>query len=140
MAYEILPPLAGTPSNLLTNSRWKFDRYVMDGVELADNLHGEWIEFEEITWIGFDGCNRVGGGFKTNEEGDFLANLGYSTLVLCPDIYAINEEDQSVEEAEFIKALERVVEFEIQDEYLWLFYPEDERNALVFSPEGIIED
>jgi len=139
-AYERLPPLVGTPSRKLNNSRWELAQLVFDGVDSPAFVNGQWIQFEEKTWHGFNGCNQIAGGYKINEEGDFLANPSYSTLLLCFPPGAEDRDEQSVGDHEFVAALERAVEYQIRDEQLWLFSSEEGRYSLRFIASKFIEE
>lgn len=140
IAYEILPPLDGIPSNLLVNSRWQLERFIIDNVDSPNFVNGQWIQFEEMSWFGFDGCNRISGAYKTNEEGDLLLNLGLSTLLACSIIDDKSEEERGVGDREFVEAIESAVAFEIDDGNLWIFYSDNQVNSLVFSPLEINEN
>lgn len=139
LAYEDLPMLDGTSTDVLPNSRWQLARFVIDGIDSTDHTSGKWIQFEEFTWFGFDSCNQIFGGYKANENGDFILNL-HHTLVACAVIDGESGEHINLRDKEFNEALQSVVAFQIQDGQLWLFYPDDRKHALVFSPEIASEE
>ena len=137
IAYDKLPPLDGNPSDLLVNSRWQLERFIVNNMDSPIYVNDQWLQFEETSWSGFDGCNRISGAYKSNQEGDLLLNFGLSTLLACSIIDDENKEEQSVGDREFVQALESAVAFEIVGSELWIFYSVDQMNSLVFSAQEI---
>ena len=140
IAYENLPPLEGMHSDLLARSRWQLKYFTIDNIESTELVNRQWIQFQEISWVGYDGCNQIEGGYKLNEDGAFLANMGFTTLILCHRFDPESQEEIEVGDEAFVEALESAVEYKIREDKLWLFYPADKSNTLVFVREETIED
>jgi heat shock protein HslJ len=119
------------PSDALEDTRWELAYFVIDE-KSSDSSTGQWLQFGEQAWFGFDSCNQISGNYKITERGGFQLLSLISTLQAC---HVVDEDGnrKSMENQEFNEALTNANSFEIKDDALWLYYSANEANALVFS-------
>jgi heat shock protein HslJ len=123
--------------NPLINTRWEIEHFVVDGTATTDFVGGQWIHFEKDRFYGFDNCNEISGRYKTFMNGGFTFPIFGHTLQACWIINSETGERSSMGDIEFNDALRSVVEFEIKNGRLWLYYSEDKKNVLILLPKPI---
>ena len=126
------------PSDALEDTRWELAYFVIDG-NSSDSGTGQWLQFGNQDWFGFDNCNQISGSYKITEEGGFQLSRFMSTLQAC---HVVDEDGnrKSMRDQEFQEALKNTNTFEIKDDALWLYYSDDKTNALVFSSVPIPDE
>lgn len=134
----------------LNNTTWHLLYAEIKGER--QNLHSYeryWISFSEKEIRIYDGCN--GRWYESedenliyiaDEDGHFeLPKKGTEssftmTLEGCmPMLHQIGDQIERVELLQFMPRLKEIVAYEIQDDQLWLYYPESKENILVLSQE-----
>ena len=146
----VTPDPAG---QILDGTSWVLDHHLIEGeVRELKNYETLVISLEPERVGIYDGCNR--GGYENKngrpiyaatEKGEFVFPLGeweadgaysitYSTTELA--CFAIDEEtgeEHPIGIQNFRPLFAQLVAYELSDDQLLLYYPEDKRNALVFE-------
>lgn len=127
-------------SNSLINSRWQLEKFVIDGISTTEYASGQWIQFERNNYSGFDNCNQISGNYEAKRRGSLRITSFIQTLKGCMVVNAESGETTSLGDKEFNEALQAVVFYEIKNNQLWLYYPQDKSNSLVFSPQSTLDE
>ena len=146
----VTPDPAG---QILDGTSWVLDHYLIAGeVRELKNYETLVISFEPERVGIYDGCNRGGYSNKNGRpiyaatgKGEFVFPLGeweadgaYSITYSTTDLacFAIDEEtgeEHPIGIQNFRPLFAQLVAYELSDDQLLLYYPEDKRNALVFK-------
>jgi hypothetical protein len=136
------PTKSSRTPQILDNTEWLLDHALIDGTE--DERFGLLAFYDGSIYIN-DGCagrwyEPVGEGpvYIVSEEGEFALAEGIAGFsdnlegVVCQVIDEEAGTTEGITTPWFGTAFEQVVAYELQDEELRLYFPEDRRNVLVF--------
>ena len=146
----VTPDPAG---QILDGTSWVLTHYLIEGeVRELKNYEALVMSFGPDRVGIYDGCNRGGYFNKTGrptyaatEKGEFVFPLGerdadgaYSIAYSTTELYCYVADEETGEERQisiqnFRPLFEQLVAYELRDDQLLLYYPEDKRNALVFE-------